>query len=215
MRMRTIVLGLLLSTRLAVVDPEPPTASTGVAIGLSTGALVASYAALTVGVVRGGDDNKAWLIAGGIGALVAPSLGHVYAHDYLTTSTIVRAGSGAALIYGVSRWFKCDESDCSGPINYRGGQALATISLLVFVGSSIYDVATVPRAVRRHNHDELRPRRARSADADRRSVARRDGPDDLRVLVGRVRSDQARLHSWSPSTGATSGEPASPRPLRT
>lgn len=133
----------------AAAQPEP--LSEGAALGLSLGTTVVSWSVM-VGAGSIEDETTATTVAAvaGLGTLIAPSTGHVYAGQIITRGLVLR-GAGLASLGGfVLAVRDCDfiENDCES-----AGLAilLGLTAVGLYVGGTIDDIVTAPRRVRRHN----------------------------------------------------------------
>ena len=79
---------------------------------------------------------------------IGPSLGHWYAGDADIAPLLVRAAGGAILVAGVADGFCL--FTCTTNQNVELGIGLFGGGALI-IGSTLYDMATAPRAVHRHN----------------------------------------------------------------
>ena len=124
--------------------------SEGVALGLSVGGTVASWAMIAVPVAVNHPDNHAlatlaW--TGALGVVFAPSFGHWYAGRFATRGLGLRlAGAGFATLALLSFIAIC-EDECTPTIP----QALLVAGVGFAIAGTIDDIATAPRAVRRYN----------------------------------------------------------------
>jgi len=130
----------------APVAPAYDQVSEDVALGLSLGGTVASYALLIVG---GATDNPTAGTVGAIGAMVAPSLGHWYSHHYLTRGMGLRlAGVGASFLGLVMAIDSIDSETDNGD----GAALMLLAGAGLFVAGTVDDIATAPSAAREYNH---------------------------------------------------------------
>ncbi len=173
--MRAVTLGavICLSTLSAVsttasaqpgmTDPEPIPApasheelSENTALALSVGGTIASWTMVLAasGMEQQGDGANAIGIIGGFGVWFAPSFGHWYAHSYATRGLGLRGLGGAAALAGlVVAFSECPlfstEEECH---ESKVAPVLVIAGIGLFVGGTIDDIATAPRAARRYNH---------------------------------------------------------------
>ncbi len=119
--------------------------------GLSLGSLM--MAART----DAGDEGGALAIAGTVGLIVAPSLGHFYAGETrrgLLHTGVRLAALGGTLAGVVVTLNDCGfegEDDCSST-----GPVIIGVSMATGLVSAIYSIADAPRAARRHNERAAR-----------------------------------------------------------
>jgi hypothetical protein len=145
---RRLIVVVVLAARTAVAQPEAPAPKkhAWVAQLTSIGALVGS---VTAGMLIAGDDAEGTRGDIGIsltlaGLVLGPTAGHWYVGDEIvTTGLCLRLGAFAAIpaIMIFDPYQKRD--GFTGPV-------IATASIL-FVTGIVWDHATLPRAVRRHN----------------------------------------------------------------
>jgi hypothetical protein len=104
----------------------------GVATALSIGGTLVPIALVVAGSEMDSKSNTGssagitMVEAGLAGMVLGPSLGHWYAHDYLTPGLGMRAGGGALIVYGLVEALSCgfDESTgCSGNVATAGRTA--------------------------------------------------------------------------------------------
>jgi hypothetical protein len=95
------------------------------------------------------DDALSPMTAIGIAGLaLGPSLGHVYAGEYITGGLALRAAGMTAAILGYREASRCSEvGDC----NMTAGAGGVILGASAFAAGIIWDVATAPRAARRWN----------------------------------------------------------------
>jgi hypothetical protein len=124
--------------------------SEGVALGLSVGGTVASWAMIGAAVAmdRPGNDTAASLARVGlVGAVLAPSFGHWYAGTFATRGLGLRlAGLGLTTLAVVGVIVMC-EDECTPTIP----EALLIAGAGLTIVGTLDDIATAPRDVRRHN----------------------------------------------------------------
>jgi hypothetical protein len=87
-------------------------------------------------------------VLGGIGTLLAPSFGHIYANSFLTRGLGLRVLGLGVLIGLVTVEAK---SECEESCNNRGVVGIALGALGLYAWGTVDDIATAPRAVRRYN----------------------------------------------------------------
>jgi hypothetical protein len=120
------------------------------AFGLS---LLGTVAPFVVTVAAASTDQPELALAGAIGMLVGPSLGHWYAGRYATGGLLMR-GAGVALVLG-GLVQALDDLGCDGSCGGSDGETLAIAGAAVFVGGTLYDLATAGRAAREWNERHL------------------------------------------------------------
>lgn len=189
--MRSLVIGVVLAASVPAFAQAPgqvapvaapagpaPTADAkapGTALGLSLGATLAGAVLFTAGVAS---HDGALAAAGGLGLYVGPLAGHWYAHRFDGLGLAFRAlssfGMLTAFVVLANSHAECfDQADpqCQQDIDAanRGatiGYTVAVASIGAWLASSIYDIATAPRAARQWNdahHVQLAPTAIRSA----------------------------------------------------
>lgn len=136
--------------------PQQDQVDENVALGLSLGGTVASWAlVLAASSMDNGSGGSAQALgtAGALGTLFAPSFGHWYAHSYGTRGLALRgAGVGAAFIGALVAFSECpifsgDQCHESGI-----GPALLIAGAGLYLGGTIDDIVTAPGTARRYNH---------------------------------------------------------------
>ena len=144
---------LILTASPALAQPaarEPPEEkSEQTALGLSLLGTIAPVA-LLIGAAKA--DQPELATAGAIGMLVGPSLGHWYAGRYVTGGMLVRGGGTALMLAGVVR--AIGSLDCEERCSDDGGVLMAA-GAVMFVGGTLYDLATAGRAARAWNEQHL------------------------------------------------------------
>ena len=124
--------------------------SEGIALGLSIGGTAVSWAMIGVVVAADSPRSSAEQTIGRIGVLgafLAPSFGHWYAHRFATRGLGLRAvGAGFTALALASVFVMC-ESECSLAI--PGALLIAGAGFTI--AGTIDDIATVPRDVQRYN----------------------------------------------------------------
>ena len=154
-------LAILLLAAPAHADKSPTvaTALSGVGVGASSALVVASFF-----VGNGRDDINAPLFLTGLGtSIVTPSLGQIYAGEYLTLGMGVRAAGGvlaAIAILTQRETVACDDGihrDCKGLEG--AGIALLGLAAIGYIGGIAYDVQDAGDAAVRANgpHVTLAP----------------------------------------------------------
>lgn len=138
---------------LAPAPPPPAPRNPSVALGLSLG-ITLGGAALLLGGASTHDGTVATL---GVGVMYfGPSTGHWYASEVggigLGLRALAVVGAGVALVraYGDAEC-EGDEGPCPDDSTLITGLLVA--SATAWLGSTIYDIATAPRATRSWNRD--------------------------------------------------------------
>lgn len=104
--------------------------------------------------------NAPLFYTGAATSLVTPSLGELYAGEYLTWGEAVRAGGialgivGALQKHNVSCLGQTDDNTCTEVTT--GGVALLSIGLIAYIGGAFYDILDAPDAVDRYNYKARR-----------------------------------------------------------
>ncbi|HEY3807798.1 MAG TPA: hypothetical protein VGL61_34675 [Kofleriaceae bacterium] len=88
----------------------------------------------------------ATVVTGVAAAVALPSLGHWYAGDRDVTQLLTRGAGAALMVGGFAGALEAPWSD-----NDPSGLVVAAIGAGIIIASSIYDVATAPRAARQYN----------------------------------------------------------------
>jgi len=129
----------------AAEDPLSPTVGGALSMLGTTAAWTLMFASVAQPETRARDTAFA---LGALGTLVAPNLGHWYAHEAWTPGLTVRVVSlavgavGTALV--IQNLFE-NESDANV------GAAIVVIAGLGYLGGTVYDLATVGDSVARYN----------------------------------------------------------------
>ena len=134
-----------------VKSPTMETALSGIGVGVSSSLVIASFF-----IGNGRDDINAPLFLTGLGtSILTPSLGQIYAGEYLTLGMGVRAAAG--VLAGVAiltqrETVACDDGihkDCK---SLEGaGIALLGLAAIGYVGGIAYDVQDAADAAERAN----------------------------------------------------------------
>lgn len=120
------------------------------ALGLS---LLGTVVPFAVTVAAASADQPELALAGAIGMLVGPSLGHWYAGRFVTGGMLMRGAGAALMLGGVVQ--ALDELGCDGSCGSSDGATLVIAGAAVFVGGTLYDLATAGRAARKWNERHL------------------------------------------------------------
>jgi hypothetical protein len=135
--------------------------SPGTALALSLG-----VTALGFGAAMAADSTHSeglgWLGAAGI--MFGPNAGHWYAGDFWTPGLGMRLGGGAlasiglmmALSEAFDDWGSEDEYESGDDPSMEAAGAMFLVGSALFVSGAVYDIATAPRAARRHNERSRR-----------------------------------------------------------
>ncbi|MGE5183344.1 MAG: hypothetical protein ACM31C_14840 [Acidobacteriota bacterium] len=150
---RLVVLAGLLASQGARADKSRDTAEilSGAGAGVSTAIVLSSFLATD----RASDTNMPLLYAGLGTSLVTPSLGELYAGQYLTWGMGVRALAGAAAIYAVTAQTETvtctDQPTATVKCQNMTSTGLAILGLaaITYIGGAWYDIADAPDAVDR------------------------------------------------------------------
>jgi hypothetical protein len=124
----------------------------GVGTGVSSGLILASLFFPPFNEVA----NKPLLIAGLATSVFTPSLGHYYAHDYLTIGMATRLVAGAMIAYGAFEMTsskRClqdgHEAMCSGLT--QQGIVVIGLGAIAYIGGVAYDINDTGDAVDAYN----------------------------------------------------------------
>ncbi len=140
--------------------PDDDAKSPALAIGLSTAGTVLPL--VMIGAAFDGSDvNVTLYLAGMAGTLIGPSIGHWYAHEYVTPGLLGR-GAGAALAgIGAAMSLECIGlvSPCETTPTMVAGEIIGIVGIAVYAGSTLYDIATAGRVTRawNDNHIQIAP----------------------------------------------------------
>jgi hypothetical protein len=157
-----VILSAAATTSPATVPAQPALAGTDVvidykdpdvALALSIGGTVAPTIATIYGLSHDGPSSGTLIGLGLTGMFLGPGLGHWYAGDYLTAGLGMRVAGGALVVGGALAGLgECGfEENCTP----NGGVALMTIGAGLFVGGTIYDIATSGRAANGWNREHM------------------------------------------------------------
>ncbi len=150
MKRSLICLAIVASVATARAD-EVDDKSPGIALGLSLGGTIASGVVLGLAIANQ-PPSQPVIVAGAVGLALLPSAGHWYAHDYLSTGLLLRAGAvaGAAVLYGVLPCHRGDSpyEPCTSP----GAQGVALgLGAAAFGIGVLWDIGSAPGAAERYN----------------------------------------------------------------
>lgn len=174
MRIRIAALAAAV-TMSATVAAEPAVdndaKSPAFAIGLSTAGTLLPLVMIGA-AYDGADTNMPLYLAGMAGTLIGPSIGHWYAHDYVTPGLVGRAGGAALIGIGAAMSLDCIGvvSPCEPSTTRVVGEVIAIAGIGVYAGSAIYDIATAGRATRAWNTHHLQIAPTVSGSSASRSV---------------------------------------------
>lgn len=156
--------------------PEQDLKSPGMATGLSVGGFlfpVVMMVAMSAGSSGGSGDSPMAALVMVTGSILGPGLGHAYAGNkgqFWKGAGLRTLGYGGFLAAVAASW---DNSDSSGV----GG--LAVVSSVLYLASSIYDMATADNSAKKYNE---------RLEASRVSVLPTWAPEDdavgVRVALG-------------------------------
>jgi hypothetical protein len=125
-------------------------ALSGVGVGVSSGLFLSAFLVLQ----DNHEVNRPLLYSGLFSAAITPSLGELYAGEWLTIGMGVRTAAAALAAYGVTQ---TDEVRCIAPgvqtCQELNGKAIVFLGLaaIAFVGGAAYDVMDADEAVDRYN----------------------------------------------------------------
>lgn len=120
----------------------------GLALGLSLGSTVASWAIVAAAISI---ENEGLGVVGAVGTMFGPSAGHMYAGKLATRGFIMRGTGIAGVIGGLAIELKeCGFFDRNCETSGLG-PALAILGVGLYVWGTIDDVVTAPTRARRHN----------------------------------------------------------------
>jgi len=122
----------------------------------ATGTGVSTALVLAAFLVDAEDANtNGPLLYAGIGTfLITPSLGHLYANQWLTIGMGIRATAGAIALYGLSR---TEDQPCATrpgencPSVTGGGLTLVSLAAIAYIAGIAFDVRDAKDAARRYN----------------------------------------------------------------
>ena len=145
------IIVVLATTAQADKSSTTAVALSGTGAGISGTLVLASFF-----VGNGNNDINTPLFLTGIGtSIVTPSLGQIYAGEYLTIGMGVRAAAGtlaAIAFFTQEETVKCDDgihNDCK---SLKGaGLALLGLAAIGYIGGMAYDVQDAPDAATRAN----------------------------------------------------------------
>ena len=141
-----VVCALFISSIAHADDDKDPT----VALVLSSAGTALPIAVLAVHEALPQDLRDADAVVGAIGVFVGPSIGHWYAGEAFDLGLGLRLGGVAVGYLGGA----IATSGCSKPPMNECGLAAVypVLAGLAMIGArTVYDIATAPRAARRHN----------------------------------------------------------------
>jgi hypothetical protein len=144
---RAVILASLVVARVAHGNDRDP----NTALGLS---IAGSVVAVGLIIPAGNTNRLEWktglpLL---VGAELAPSIGHVYAGDYLSAGLLTRLAGGGLIVLGAADPFPRNHNSFSlEPLSPLGGMCLL-VGLGLTIAGTAYDVATSPAAARHHAH---------------------------------------------------------------
>jgi hypothetical protein len=154
-----LVLMLVSSTAMADTTPEPGLKSEKTALILSAGGTALS-STLLVGALmvipfsKDAEANKPLLYAGLGSSIVTPSLGQIYAGQYLTIGMGIRVISIGIAAYGLTlkQDQPCDSDPLANCPTVTGtGLTIVSLAAIAYIGGMAWDVRYVDDAVARAN----------------------------------------------------------------
>jgi hypothetical protein len=126
--------------------------SENTALALSLGGTIGAYTLAAVSADKHGDNAVTLQTVAAFGTFFAPSLGHWYAHSFLTRGLGVRAaGVGVAFAGALLAFSECPlfaDTHCDP----TGADALVVIGAGLYVAGTIDDIVTAPGKARAYNH---------------------------------------------------------------
>lgn len=133
------------------VAPPPPApvadrVSEDAAVGLSLGGTLLSWGLMFAG---GQADSPGLTMAGAVGTLVAPSLGHWYAHRGMTRGFGIRALGLGMFVVGAA--MALDDVFDDTHDDQASGSTLLLLGLGTYVVGTVDDIATAGSAARTYN----------------------------------------------------------------
>lgn len=132
------------------------TKSPQTALLLSLGGTAGSVALMVAGAASNSPSGDSLMTAGLLSSLITPSLGHWYAGHYLTGGMAMRGGGGVLVIAGVAQALGAEfASDGGDGSNGDSGATMLLVGAGLYVGGTIYDIATAPAAAERWNEKHL------------------------------------------------------------
>ena len=121
------------------------------ALLLSLGGAVGSLALTVVGANMENGSGASLMTVGVLSSIITPSFGHWYAGEYWTAGLGMRAGGGIAFVAGAAQAFGCIDAENS----CDDGAALVLVGAGLYIGGTLYDIATAPSAAERWNEKHL------------------------------------------------------------
>ena len=151
--MRAIVVLVVLALASPVRAEKSETVSFGLA---ATGTAVSSTLVVAALLFHGEDDefNKPVMIAGLASSVITPSLGHLYAEQWLTVGMGIRAAAGTLALLGFSRTQPApciSDRNQNCPTTTGGGLTLVSLAAIAYIGGIAFDVRDSRDAARRYN----------------------------------------------------------------
>jgi hypothetical protein len=129
-------------------------ALSGVGVGVSAGFLTAAF--LTD---RGGVINVPLFATGLATSAITPSLGELYAGQWLTWGMAVRAGAAGLMILGAydTETVRCDTGPIGSMCTTLSSSAIPILGIaaVAYVGGAAYDVIDAPDAVDRKSRERF------------------------------------------------------------
>ncbi len=148
--MRALLLALLLVAGTARAEKQRHTASllSGAGAAVSSGLVVLSF------LIPTGEINYPLFGTGLALSVVTPSLGELYAGQYLTIGEGVRAAAAGAALYAIATQnesIRCEDGNGFCKSITGTGVAILGLAAIAFVGGVAYDLLDAPDAVDRYN----------------------------------------------------------------
>lgn len=149
------MLALVLTTGTAHAEKKRQTAQilAGVGTGVSSALILSGF----LFADQGNPINKPLMYSGLASAVITPSLGHMYAGQYVTIGMAVRVGAAGFATYALTHETKtgtCDTAQSAGTMCtsfYGAGIAMLGVAAIAFIGGMAYDVDDAASAADRYN----------------------------------------------------------------
>ena len=149
MRALATVAALALLASPARAEEQRKRGSTALALSASGTAVSLGIMIVAARDATSGEDADRMMLVGAGALLLAPSLGHWYAGDKISTGLLARLGGTALMITGAVMAYDCDDLDAD--CRRDSGESVAMLGAGVFIAGVLWDVATAPDAARRWN----------------------------------------------------------------
>jgi hypothetical protein len=145
-----VVAAMAVPARADVHRRKVATALSAAGAGVSAGLVLSSFFVGAPSTV-----NTPLFVTGLATSVVTPSLGELYAHQYLTIGEAIRVGAVALAVYGVTR---TQNVDCNEVMITQtcteitgAGVAMLGIAAIVYAGGAVYDILDAENAVDRYD----------------------------------------------------------------